>query len=413
MVLNQHRKKKINRIKSINTKMKRNRILFFCIMLLALSSCNNKANQNSSIANQEIQKPMIPIKIIEEIKQHLEYQKKVDGEEESFDNPYHLTARDLELASIIILEGLKNHGFKTVSNELFNNRIKEVFAIDNFKNPHYKINVADNHITLFGQQKEDYKFLVRNEFGGFADTENYFLLRKEHLFFEFQTLDYLIKINKDNTYKVTIEPYLIHRNKYLFNNDKVSLAWLFNNDKHFLSMLLERYGYDKEPKINKMMLDSIYNRNPQRGELIANLIFIKDSFNKLQIRKDLLKYIEEHTSAADNRFIYALGSFMSLLYSDDLDKIFVKDPSKKFTTVEKAEIVANIAYIENPAIEKYKSPESSLVWNNAGSSLYNLSVSHPEVIKMIEAHNYFGLPKMKEIIAKLQEEAPPIGADPE
>ena len=47
------------------------------------------------------------------------------------------------------------------------------------------------------------------------------------------------------------------------------------------------------------------------------------------------------------------------------------------------------------------------------SSLNNLSVSHPEVIKIIEAHNHIGLPKMEEIIAKLQEEAPPTGADPE
>jgi len=127
----------------------------------------------------------------------------------------------------------------------------------------------------------------------------------------------------------------------------------------------------------------------------------------------LLKYIEDNTSAKDNHFVYALGDFAFSLYSDNRDKIFDEDPSKKFTAIEKAKIVAHIANIENPAREKYKSPESSDIWNIPGSSLYNLSVSHPEVIKIIEEHNYFGLPKMKEIIAKLQEEAPPTGADPE
>jgi len=259
--------------------------------------------------------------------------------------------------------------------------------------------------------------MVKNEFEDVTYYDNYYLLKKEHLFFDIQFLDDLIRINSDNSYKITIEPNHIHRNKYLFNNDKVSFAWLFNNDKYFLCRLLEQYGYDKEPKINKMMLDSIYNGNPNRGELIADLIFVKDSFKKLQIRKGLLKYIEENTNASNNHFIYALGDFMYVLYDgdakDDSYKVFTEDPSKKFTSLEKAEIVANIANIENPAIEKYKRVESSLVWNNAGSSLYNLSVSHPEVIKIIEQHNYFGLPKMKEIIAKLQEEAPPTPADPE
>ncbi|MGN7988887.1 hypothetical protein ACTJKC_16170 [Pedobacter sp. 22226] len=283
--------------------MKINKRLFFCIMLLALNSCKNKPTQNDSILKEEIQKQDMPLTIIEEIKQHLEYQKRSSNENEDIENPYERNSRDLELASIVIFEGLKNNGFKAVSDEVFNEKIKEIFGIENLKNLHYKIHVTDSYITLFGQQKEDYNFLIKNEFEGFADTENYYLLRKEHLFMEPHSLRYIIKINKDNSYKIIIEPYLIHRNKYLFNNDKASLAWLLNNDKSFLGTLLENFGYDKEPKINKMMLDSTYNRNPQRGELIANLIFIKDSYNKFQMREGLLKYIEDNTSAKDNRYI--------------------------------------------------------------------------------------------------------------
>ncbi|KIA96890.1 hypothetical protein OC25_00295 [Pedobacter kyungheensis] len=393
--------------------MKTKAILVSLITLFIVSGCKNKPKQNSSTANQETQKPMIPIKIIEEIKQHLEYQKRVDSEEKGYENPYKMTGRDLELASIIMFEGLKNNGFIPVSEEVFNERIKEIFGIDNLKNPHYKTHATDSYITLFGNQAEDYNKMVKNEFEDFVYYDNYYLLKKEHLFFDIQLLDDLISINNDNSYKITIEPFHIHRNKYLFNNDKASFSWLFNNNKGFLSMLLEKYGYDKEPKINKMMLDSIYKENYRYPEFIGQLFFTKDSYNKLWIREGLLKYVEEHTSATDNRFIYALGNFMDALYSTDRQHIFDEDPSKKFTAVEKAEIVANIANIENPAIEKYKSLESADVWNNAGSSLYNLSVSHPEVIKIIEQYNYFGLPKMKAIIAKLQEEAPPTGADPE
>lgn len=55
------------------------------------------------------------------------------------------------------------------------------------------------------------------------------------------------------------------------------------------------------------------------------------------------------------------------------------------------------ADIENPGIEKYKSPESSDVWYLPGSSLHNLSVSHPEVIEIIEQYNYFGFPRINKV----------------
>lgn len=390
------------------------KILFLAIAICILSGCENKQNNHKAI--QKRQEQMLSIELIKEIKQHLKDQARIQTDEddgEYIENPYHITPRDLELAAIVMSEGLKSHGYKVISEENFNSRIKEVFGINDLKNPHYKINVTKSYITLFGNQQEDYKKMVKNEFEDPLYYNNYFLSRTEHLFFPFPPLDYLIKINKDNSYKIIIEPYHVHRNKYLFNDDQASFAWLYNNNRGFLNMLLQKYGYDKEPKINKMLLDSLFKRNPARGQYIANLFFIKDSYNKLQIRKGLLKYVEENTSAIDNRFIYALGDFAFSLYYGDRDQIFDEDPSKKFTDTEKAEIVANIANIENPAIEKYKSPESSEVWTNAGSSLYNLSVSHPEVIKIIEEHNYFGLPKMKAIIAKLQEEAPPTGADPE
>ncbi|SDD83404.1 hypothetical protein [Pedobacter soli] len=396
--------------------------LIYCIILLVINACQNKPDK---VEKNNIKQTAMGLTKdeINEIKQHIEYQKRLvsDGDEEDPEAPYELTAKDLNLASKVLLEGLKNNGFKPVTDEIFYQRINEIFGIENLKSKHYRIHSTTDYITLFGLQYKSYEDLLKGEMDFFSYNENYFLMRKEHLITDFQTLDDLIKINDDGTYKTTVDLHNVHRNKYIFNNDKASLAWLLNNEKHFLFTLLNDFGYDKDSKINKMVLDSLYKENtrvnPVIGQYIANLFFVKDCNNKLEIRKGLLKYVEENTSATDNRFIYALGYFIFTLYDgdskDDSYKIFDEDPSKKFTAVEKAEIVANIANIENPAIEKYKSLESADVWNNAGSSLYNISVSHPEVIKIIEQHNYFGLPKMKAIIAKLQEEAPPTGADPE
>ncbi len=390
-----------------------NRIVILCTVFLLLAvSCKNKA-----INTKQPQMSLSQVEI-SQIKQHMDYQKRIESDEIEQDNPYKMTEQDLILASKIVLEGLKSQGFIKISEEAFNQKLKEVFGIEKLKSVHNKIHAKENYISILDKEDQfQFKKILEDEFGNSSLMPILFLMRKDHIITEAETLKNIIQINSDKTYKITIQPHIIHRNKYLFNNDKASLAWLLNNEQYFLIKLLDDFGYDKEPKINKMVLDSIYKKNlnysPLSGQRIANLFFVKDLNNKLEIRKGLLKYVEANTSSTDNRFIYALGSFISTLYYGDGNKIFDEDPSKKFTAVEKAEIVANIANIENPAIEKYKSLESSDVWNLPGSSLYNLSVSHPEVIIIIEQHNYFGLPKMKAIIAKLQEEAPPTGADPE
>ena len=394
--------------------MKTSKILFFCILILTLNSCKNKLS--NSTKNEVQTTDGMSAKEVEEIKKHIEDQKRIDSDEESFENPYKPMVRDLELASIVILQGLKNNGFKDISEEEFNQRIKYVFGIENLKSPHYKTHDESSYITLFGKQNKDYKELLKDEFENTTYTTNLYLLKKEHIITELEYLNNLIAVSKDNTYKVTIDPYIINRNKYLFNNDTASLAWLLHNDQFFASRLLTDFGFDKEPKINKMVLDSVYQehtrKNSIRGQFIASLFFIKDSNEKLWIRDGLLKFVEDNTTSTDNRFIYALGDFLSTLYDGDEYEVFDEDPSKKFSPLEKAKIVAYVANIENPAIKKYKTANSE-VWNNAGSNLYNISVSHPEIITLIEQNNYFGLPKMKGIIAALEEEAPPAPADSE
>ena len=51
--------------------------------------------------------------------------------------------------------------------------------------------------------------------------------------------------------------FIIHLNKYIFNDSKTSLTWLINNHKEFLRMLVKYYGYNKEPRINQLVLEDI------------------------------------------------------------------------------------------------------------------------------------------------------------
>ncbi|GAA4202655.1 hypothetical protein GCM10022289_17730 [Pedobacter jeongneungensis] len=377
--------------------MKTIQIIAFCIILTA---CRNENRENSLLTNQKTQISTMPIKEIKEIKEHIELQKRVNTEEEGFENPYSMTSKDLELASTVIFEGLKNNGFKKTTEEDFLKRIKLIFGIENKKSSNYKIHSTNMYISLYGNQNLPYEDLIKNEFYNSIDTRNYYLMLKNHIIIELEYLEDIIKISKDNTYKIIVKPNLVHRNKYLFNSDKASLAWLLNNDKPFLIALLEKYGYDKDPKINKMVLDSIYKEytqtGPVRGQYIATLFFIKDSYNQLQIREGLLRYVEETTSSTDNRLLYALSAFMDSLYSEDRDHIYNEDPSKKFTELEKAKIIAYFTNIEIPLIEKYK--QDQVIWNNATSTFYYLAQEQPQMVELIKKNNYFGLPKLKIMI---------------
>lgn len=401
--------------------------------MILLYSCksNNKSSskQDTSTLTMEI------------LKKQIEAGASAEKFETDYPN-YKYSEQDLFATLPILREKLKSNGFKFLDERKFIEKVNYVFGriIDPASKNSFLILNTDNDCN------KEVRF-SRNDFSIELNPYLYYIVKKENFLTELYALPEIVNYKDqspeifafENTIplsktdfdgeKIKIYPWkdvdsidskrqknletFVHRNKYLFNEDRASLAWLLNNDKLFLKMLVANFGYDKDAKINKMALTSIFKEHSASPEFIGQLFFVKDCENKLKIREGLLKYVEENTSATDNRFIYALGSYIFDLYSEDIDKIFDEDPSKKFTPVEKAEIVANIANIENPAREKYKSPESSLVWNIPGSSLYNLSVSHPEVIKIIEEHNYFGLPKMKEIIVKLQEEAPPIGADPE
>lgn len=401
------------------------------LTLILLSSCREKSSTNAAIKTDDLNiKPILIAQV-------------QAGNDETYGSFEDYGEKDLNALVSIADTILTNNGYKKPDVESFSQRIRDIFGrvIDQHsKSSYLKIDYyADlcNKQLLFAPYTADnqYLYVAKKErfitnFYAIPLMLDYLAVFPDLAAYEKKDIEIYDEVEKTKTsasqWKDNLKGLsaqrqqnilqLINRNKYLFNEDKNSLAWLMKNDQTFLSSLLTMFGYDREAQINQMVLDSVYNAHTQKnttgGEFIASLFFVKDCNHKLQIRTGLLKYVEAHTSAKDNRFIYALGDYMYTLYDEKDWGIFDELQSKKFTALEKAKIVAYIASVENPAIEKYKNFESVSVWNNAGSNLYNISVSHPEVIKLIEKNNYFGLPNMKAIIAKLAEEAPAPGGDP-
>ena len=53
---------------------------------------------------------------------------------------------------------------------------------------------------------------------------------------------------------------LIHRNKYLFNDDRASLNWLKDNDAAFLEKLVTEFGYAEDQELVEWLLIEVLDR---------------------------------------------------------------------------------------------------------------------------------------------------------
>lgn len=360
------------------------------------------------------------IKDLHEYKTYFKDQERVETEEKEVDNPYELSEKDLLITLPIIEEGLISNGYNPISESSFIEKIKIIFGLDlrNLSQNEGLTYTAENspeYITIYGDEMDGLNSMKTMKFNLPFYTKNIFLSRRYRFLTETNLLSEVLTIENENTCKIHIEKKLIHRNKFLFNDSQASLSWLLSNDQPFLEQLVMSIGYDKDMRINKMVLENYYNRytdeTPDESERIGELFFQKDKANKLHIRKGLLDFVEQHTTATDNKFIDALGIYMYNMYTGYTCSFYPVNncPFTQFTALEKAEIAAHIASIENPAFWKYKE-EPGNKWSNTGTNLYNLSVSNPEVIDLIVKNNYFNIPNMKEVIENLEYEK---GPDPE
>jgi hypothetical protein len=392
--------------------------LKIAVVIFFLASCKNNEVSNKTISYEDNVKSVL----IKQIKAGY------GAEKNETDYPnYNFTETDLDGANQILKEYLIKNVYKVPNNIQFNEIVNKLFqrTLDynsekkniyiNFTNP------CDRDIKFLknnSEEMQDYSFYINKE-GNFI-TELFSIpeiFDYEKVFSEIATLERNMPISTDNIkiYKWnSLESLskireqnlrtILSRNKFLFNDSRVDLLWLLSNDKKFLVELVVKFGFDKEKQINKMALEELYKnyekQTPIQVERIGELIFHKNCDNTFSIRHGLLEYVRENTNENDNRFIYALSDYISVLYDGDLNKVFESDPSKSFNELQKANIVALIASIENPAESKFKNKNSGL-WNNESTALEDLSVSHPEVIEIIIKNNYFGIKNLKDIIDNL------------
>jgi hypothetical protein len=189
---------------------------------------------------------------------------------------------------------------------------------------------------------------------------------------------------------------LIHRNKYLFNDNPFSLTWLLKNDLEFLEQLLRVFGYDKDPKINRMVLKEtykLYTETQPRNDVALDGLFVGRNCNgQLQIREGLLKYILETTTVEDNDLLTMLDDYCRKM-------IYTSPEESGFTQSEIFKIVAYTGYYVEAAYDKNEIQAQSYVENwDQGSAFYNKIIMRDELWEEIKRNNYYGLPGFEDMV---------------
>lgn len=268
-------------------------ILLFSLTILI--SCNDK-NNKTQLRNPNLQNDTTMS--VNEIKKQIKLQERVETEEKEFENPYNLNLIDLELASRIILKDLKSKGYNKISEENFNKKIKLIFKI-NLSQKCDDFHINKDFITLFGF-KMDGKMdtLIENQYDLFSYTQNNFISVKDYFILNMFLLKDIISIRKDDTFQLNVPQNVIERNKFLFNDNKSSLAWLKLNDQYFLESLVKTFGYVGDPDLLKWVLDKNLNNDE-----FDKILFTKTCDNKYVFHKEIFEIMNQADNSNKEKYI--------------------------------------------------------------------------------------------------------------
>lgn len=210
---------------------------------------------------------------------------------------------------------------------------------------------------------------------------------------------------EDREYIACMWQAVYHYNKYIFNNSKTSLTWLINNDIEFLEQLVRVFGYGKESRINKAVLEKVsqkyFSTQPYSEDELRNLFAYKCSDGKVYIHSDLMHYIVNNIDKKYKTPLEMLYRFASEMVSKDNNSI-----NEGFTQKERYKIAAYAGYYEAIArkrhdIDNPNDPEYTPEGWFPGSFLGNEFVSNPDLLEYIKKNNYFNLPDFDDMIASI------------
>ena len=371
-------------------------ILFLLGNILTISCQETPKNETVQKNKKEIQsidtltlKKSDTMLNIEEIKKHIELQKRIESDELEFDDPYEMNYKDFIIESQLIYIGLKQNGYKDISKEKFLDKLKLIFNID-LNATCIRINKGDDYIVYYGSMMDGKKeTLEYNQFDLPIITNNMFFVLNKHMYMNMNLLKDLIQINPDNSYKIKLPQEIISRNKYLFTDDKSQFPWLITHDKFFMRSLVTDFGYTEDKKLLKWALENThlpffytYAKDDDLEEL-GKLLWTKDCNGEIRVHQNTLDLLKEMSTPDENLYIMYVAEYLT-----NLEHL---NANKELSDAQKAKIAAHLLYWgEQYKYDKYYDYNQMFMghfWHYMDDGTYD---------KEFKKNNYYGLPKFKE-----------------
>ena len=325
-----------------------------------------------------------------------------------------------DIAIELIYEALKRTGFRSVDNETARKAILKYYGVD----------ISQNNTTLAEQGFLTYIFKNGNPTerkrqniamnSAFYEKPSYFwnkiiYVPNYNYIFPHPTINEVVDIKGlpdifEEDYDVRLfktgklyydlsrkESY--YENEFIFHDNKKAFAWLKKHEWGFLTNLLQKYGYDKNEEINRLLLNwMIMEYATVAKSHILNETFAikkKTKWPHVEIREGLLRSILKLPAKTENIKISSLMNtyIKYMLHEDEED---TPDWAKEFNKEERYKVAAYLCYYQYRFCKKFGVEETELL----GQALYNDTAFRD----YIADENYFNLQGFQELCNKVYDE---------
>lgn len=376
-------------------------IILTTFLLGTLFSCKKKdgGNVTQSVIQNKIEMNNDSLKIFLE----KQIQNGFSIKEKGLDavSEYQYGMEDYKIASEISQRILQKNGFKFLSEEDFNQKIFQVFKFKNNENP-------INFLIEFPCSKNPYVYQIDGNYV-ISNNNPVFIDKKKHLLTESYFIPELIDYEKEypviyenekniekskemlagNTVEIikwsdlenlnetrqkNIEK-IIHRNKYLFNDNRASFAWLQFNDKLFLESLVKTFGYVDDENLLNFVIKNNYKNQDEFYKILWN----ERCNGTIVFNKEVMDLISESTDDKKELYLNAISDYLVKEVRNE-ESVLSNNFSKK------AEILGKLAYYSSKIGEplgKYYQFFSIL---NGNEDIYG---------KEFEKNNYYNISDFK------------------
>ena len=322
-----------------------------------------------------------------------------------------------DIAIELIHEALKKHGYRAVDNETARKAIQKYYGVD----------ISQNNNALAEQGFRTYIFKNGNPterrkqtnamISASYEKPSYFWNKTIYVpnynyIFPHPTIHEVVDIKGlpdifEEDYDVRLfktgklyydlsrkEPY--YENEFIFHDSKKAFAWLKKNEWGFLTNLLQKYGYDKNEEINKLLLEWMVMEyaTVAKSHILDETFAIKKKtkWPHVEIREGLLKSVLKLPVKVENIKISSLMNtyIKYMLHEDEED---TPDWAKEFNKEERYKVAAYLCYYQYRFCKKFGVEETDLL----GEALYNDTAFRD----YIADKNYFNLEGYKALCNKV------------